>query len=398
MAEKKTNKKKRKKTIAIVLGVLMAAAAVFMFINMFKLGIFPLRMVIPYIAGVLIFTVFFMFLQFTKFNIFGNVLTVVSAVLFLGLAIVINGIYAKIDNVGEKQKFTFSVLVLMEDDISDMARTYSYFYGYNKAADKKLTQDAIVEITKDVRLRPAFKEYNGLNSAIKALFNKDVKAVIFNEADRPVMESLYPDFNRKTRILKSYELENDIDAYPQPGKDSFSVYLSYNSSEDGFDLMNGEMGEERNIAVSVNLKDKKAVVIEFPKDCMIDFKTDAAGGNDKFAYLNVGDVNKIPATLKELLGTDINFFMQCHMPKENDGKGIYNILFSENIQYFTNIPPKFMSIMLREEIFNAKDWSVEYCDITGSSSKITGEIYGIDNMTVTIPDKDNLDNILQMLP
>lgn len=398
MAEKKKNKKKQKRIIGILLGVLMAAAAVFMFINLFKLGIFPMRIVIPFIAGAVIFAVFFTFLQFTKFNISGNVLTVILAALFLAAAVILNNIYSKIDNAQDKQKFTFSVLVLMENDVNDMAKTYSYFYGYNKAIDKELTNAAIAEITKDVRLRPAFKEYAGLNDAIKALLDGSIKAIVFNEADRPLMEKTYPDFNKETRILKSYEIETDIKEVSKDKKDSFAVYFSYNSKENGFDLFEEGTGEERNLVVSVNKKDKKAVVIEFPNDCMIDFKTDGTGGNDKLSHLAIGDVNNIIPTFSELLGTNVDYFVQCHLPKSNTGKGISNLIFSDNIEYFTNLTPDITSWMLREEIFNTNDWQVEYCNITGSSSNITGQVYGIENMTVTTPDKEQLENILKMLP
>ncbi len=393
MAKKNTEKKNKKKTIAIGLGIVLLLAAILMFISFFRLGVIPVRFIIPGIAVSVVLIAFFVFLQFTKFNIPGNILTILLAALFVGIMFFNNNIYSEINKTAKKQNFTFSVLVLMEDDAKKIEDTYSYFFGYNTAADKELTEKAVIDITNDVSLRPVLKEYSGLSNAVKDLFDGKIKALIFNEAYRPLMEKLYPDFNQQTRILKSYEFEKDINTFSEHTDDSFAVYFSYNSRTGDIEPY-GE--SERNLVAAVYMNTKKAVVIELPPDLLVNMKTDAFGGEEEFSHITLNDVNYIPATLKELIGIDINYFVKAHMEK-NEKSNIASIVFNDKAKYFTNLPPGIISQMLQEEIFFAGDWQIDYYKVEGSQGQITGAVCGVENITVTIPDKAVLDEISKRL-
>ena len=190
---KKASKKKSGITIQIVLCIAALAAIAFMTVRICRLGIIPLRMYAT-LAAVLTTAVIAAFVAgIIRFHKTGYVCTVIVAAVAIMLMIFSNNTAAVISGGSgvSKQKDTFSVLVLMENDAKALSSTYSFIYGYNESTDVSLTDRAVIELTKDAQFRPALKGYETVKDTVDALLSGKVGAIIFNEAFRPVMQKVY---------------------------------------------------------------------------------------------------------------------------------------------------------------------------------------------------------------
>lgn len=381
--DKKNKEKKKiskKAIISAVISIIALIAAVLASISIISLTIVPNSILVPVLLILAVFTVIGIILSFTKFTAGGRIISVLLTLAYAAAFIVSGRVSSAVEaRTGmQKQQTTFSVLVLMEDDADDMSKTYSYFYGYNASADKDLTDKAIIEITKDANLRPALKKYDTLNDAVCALYEQKIQVLIFNEAQRELMKTIYPDFDQDTKILKSYEFETDIEAFPKAGEDYFTLYISAASDEDD------SPAERRETVVLVNMSEKKLTIMQLPYNCRINIKTDADVGAESLSNLAYCDINYVPDTLKDLLGTDINYYLKINDYSVTDSIKLTELMFNSEAEIETNIPAKTMQMLLREEIFLSKKWQYEYCVYEWTDENITGEIYGIHNMTVSV--------------
>lgn len=384
---KKASKKKSGITIQIVLCIAALAAIAFMTVRICRLGIIPLRMYAT-LAAVLTVAVIAAFVAgIIRFHRTGYVCTVIVAAVAIMLMIFSNNTAAVISGGSgvSKQKDTFSVLVLMENDAKALSSTYSFIYGYNESTDVSLTDRAVIEITKDAQFRPALKGYETVKDTVDALLSGKVGAIIFNEAFRPVMQKVYPEFNTRTRILNSYELESDISAWTAPKDNSvFSFYVAAAKSADDIETF-GE--SEVNKVVTVDMNAKKAVVTTIPSQYLVNIKTDGTGGREPIAYLMLGNYNYIPQALKDITGTDVNYFVACHV-KDPENIDFTKLAFGEHVKYCSNMPYDVLASLIRTEGFDSDGWEIEWKALDGTSSTITTEVFGISGTKVIVPDNE----------
>lgn len=388
MADKKLKKAAKKRTgmiIQLVLGITALAAVIFMTVKMHSLGIFPLKMYLVPAVVLAVIVIAAAVAGIIKFHKTGYICTVIVAAIAVALVIFSNNMAAVISSSTDmsKQKATFSVLVLMEDDAKALSSTYSYIYGYNESTDVSLTDRAVVELTKDAQFRPALKGYESVKDSVDALLLGKAGAIIFNEAYRPVMQRVYPQFNTRTRILNSYELESDISGWSEPeDKSRFSFYLAAAKSSDEI----AEFGiSEVNKVITVDINAKKAVVTSIPSEYLVNIKTDGTGGKEPVEYLMLGNYDYIPQALKDITGTDVNYFVACHV-KDPENIDFTKLAFGEHVKYCSNMPYAVIASLIRTEGFESEDWDIEWKTLEGTSSTVTTGLFGISGTKVIVPD------------
>ena len=312
----KSKKKKRVRKIGIILCIVQILITFVFCIGLIKLGLIPFKYVFPIIVVLVVLCVIPLFNQLLcrKRVASGRILSVLMSIILLtGMAYVMktNGMLKSITG-GDKKIDNMVVAVLSDDRAKKIEDAEDYRFGVQLKVKSSETQDMIDEINDRVGTDIDVVSYNDIDDQVKALYDEDVEAIIYNSALVSVIEENYPLFQEETRVIYSHDivsaLDNAIDVTVDI-TEPFSVYLS------GIDVAGSIESTGRsdvNILAVVNPTTHQLLLISTPRDYYIPLPGISDGMLDKLTHAGIYGVDASMAALANLYEVDCDYYARVN--------------------------------------------------------------------------------------
>ena len=280
----------------------------------FYVGFIPLKYIVALIVLCLFLLAYEVFSQMTdKIYIVGRVLCALICFFYIGGGYYCVNTYSAIDEMaGQQVKIDeISCIVLKDDPAQSIYDTKDYTFGILAANDRENTNKALAEVQAAIGKEPATIEYQDNDTLIDALYAKDVKVIVINEANRSPIEEYYKTFSDDTRVLNTHKVETIIqedEKLDDITKTPFNVYLS------GIDVYGSIKTTSRsdvNVIVTVNPNTKQILLTSTPRDYYVPL-TVSNGIPDKLTHAGIHGVDCSIGTLENLYGIDIDYYVRVN--------------------------------------------------------------------------------------
>lgn len=280
----------------------------------FYVGFIPLKYIVALIVLCLFLLAYEVFSQMTdKTYIVGRVLCALICFFYIGGGYYCVNTYSAIDEMaGQQVKIDeISCIVLKDDPAQSIYDTKDYTFGILAANDRENTNKALAEVQAAIGKEPATIEYQDNDTLIDALYAKDVKVIVINEANRSPIEEYYKTFSDDTRVLNTHKVETVIqedEKLDDITKTPFNVYLS------GIDVYGSIKATSRsdvNVIVTVNPNTKQILLTSTPRDYYVPL-TVSNGIPDKLTHAGIHGVDCSIGTLENLYGIDIDYYVRVN--------------------------------------------------------------------------------------
>ncbi len=280
----------------------------------FYVGFIPLKYIVALIVLCLFLLAYEVFSQMTdKTYIVGRVLCALICFFYIGGGYYCVNTYSAIDEMaGQQVKVDeISCIVLKDDPAQSIYDTKDYTFGILAANDRENTNKALAEVQAAIGKEPATIEYQDNDTLIDALYAKDVKVIVINEANRSPIEEYYKTFSNDTRVLNTHKVETVIqedEKLDDITKTPFNVYLS------GIDVYGSIKATSRsdvNVIVTVNPNTKQILLTSTPRDYYVPL-TVSNGIPDKLTHAGIHGVDCSIGTLENLYGIDIDYYVRVN--------------------------------------------------------------------------------------
>lgn len=280
----------------------------------FYVGFIPLKYIVALIVLCLFLLAYEVFSQMTdKTYIVGRVLCALICFFYIGGGYYCVNTYSAIDEMaGQQVKVDeISCIVLKDDPAQSIYDTKDYTFGILVANDRENTNKALAEVQAAIGKEPATIEYQDNDTLIDALYAKDVKVIVINEANRSPIEEYYKTFSDDTRVLNTHKVETVIqedEKLDDITKTPFNVYLS------GIDVYGSIKATSRsdvNVIVTVNPNTKQILLTSTPRDYYVPL-TVSNGIPDKLTHAGIHGVDCSIGTLENLYGIDIDYYVRVN--------------------------------------------------------------------------------------
>lgn len=315
--------KKTKKFLvfSILISILLVISAVLIAYQAFTLSILPnnlLLMVV--IILVLIVAILLLLLNFSSKKLWSRVVSSILVIacscgLFVGTQYMseANGFIDTVTNTSGRIKHTVNVYALKSSKISEPADLTNKKVGVLKDIDTTSTSKSWSDL-KSKSAKVTKKKYKSVESLVKALYDKDVSAIIISDSYISGIEELddYKDFSSKTTsILKTVYYTKDnlsANAVSDITSKPFTIEISGNDNYGGLESV---ARSDVNMLVTINPKTHDVLMTSIPRDYYIQYACDdgecPVGELDKLTHTGMTGLDTTHDTLEKMLDIDINY-------------------------------------------------------------------------------------------
>jgi cell envelope-related function transcriptional attenuator common domain len=205
---------------------------------------------------------------------------------------------------GGFQTRAISVIVLKDSQIKNETQLHDHQIGYMPLIDTQSMQYAIEDIHKNVG-QITTKEYEDPASLVNSLYQKDVDAIILDEAFRSIVEQDNPSFSDDTRVI--YQVMRDEESVASKSVEvTEKPFLVYISGIDEYGDLSTVSRSDVNMLVAVNPNTKQILLISIPRDTYCPLHMN--GQYDKFTHSGLYGLDESIATLQDIIQEDINYY------------------------------------------------------------------------------------------
>ena len=206
------------------------------------------------------------------------------------------------------EKQVTAVIVMKEDEATDLGDTKGYRFGILANRDTNNTQQILAAMEKSMGTVET-TAYDTPAEMADALYDDEVQALILNEGYIPLLteQENYRDFSDRTKIIYEYVTEHEITAIKPTGsitKQPFVVYCSGSDERDSD--INAKTRSDVNILAVVNPKTRQILLINTPRDYYLPLAFN--GEMDKLTHAGLYGVQESMAVLDNLYGTKTSYY------------------------------------------------------------------------------------------
>lgn len=239
----------------------------------------------------------------------GILAVILSAVMIYGTvaAGAVQSALNKISGIIVEKQVT-AVIVMKEDEATELGDTKGYRFGILANRDTENTQ-SILEAMKKSMGEVKTAEYATPAAMADALYDNEVQAIILNEGYLKLLEEQenYKDFSDRTRIIYEYVTEHEIDQVKPSGSITKQPFVFYCSGSDEREAdINAKSRSDVNILAVVNPKSRQILLINTPRDYYLPLAHN--GEMDKLTHAGLYGVQETMAVLDNLYGTETSYY------------------------------------------------------------------------------------------
>ena len=324
----KSKKKKNKRKAGIILSLIQAVLTIIFIIGLFVLGLIPYKYLIPIIV-VLILLWFIPFLNqllCKKRVVPGRILSVLMSIILvtgMGYILKTHGMLASITG-GDKKVDNMVVAVLSDNRAKKIEDAEDYRFGVQLNVKSDDTQEIIDDINDRLATKIDTASYNNINEQVKALYNEDVEAIIYNSAYTSIIEESYPTFEDDIRIIYSHDIISALDNSLEVTvniTEPFTVYLSGIDVEGEIDTTGRS---DVNIIAIVNPGTHQLLLVTTPRDYYVVLPGISNGMPDKLTHAGIYGVDASMDALSYLYDEEIDYYARVNftsLPQMVDALG-----------------------------------------------------------------------------
>lgn len=324
MRKAQTTSNKVFKTASWILAGIMLVLTAFLIWEIVKLGMLPENMLMIGCVIILIIAALVMVLQlgFTRGTASKIILTTVTVMMILvygtGTYYIskASGLLGNVTDFGNETMTTVQVIALKDSGIKSEKDLEGKTVGSLKSISLASTQALIQDLSgKGVTFQD--KQYDNIQGMVNGLYDKEVPAIILNDAYRGNINDLedekFRTFGTDTQVVYTYtyktENKSTTNSVDDITKNPFTVLISGVDSRDGFAESSRS---DVNMLATINPVTRTVLLTSIPRDYYVTTvcEEDAGcqnGAKDKLTHTGLHGTETTKKTIESLLGIDINY-------------------------------------------------------------------------------------------
>ncbi len=302
----------------------MLVLTAFLIWEIVKLGMLPENMLLIGCVIILIIAALVMVLQlgFTRGTASKIILTTVTVMMILvygtGTYYIskASGLLGNVTDFGNETTTTVQVIALKDSGIKSEKDLEGKTVGSLKSISLASTQALIQDLSgKGVTFQD--KQYDNIQGMVNGLYDKEVPAIILNDAYRGNINDLedekFRNFGTDTQVVYTYtyktENKSTTNSVDDITKNPFTVLISGVDSRDGFAESSRS---DVNMLATINPVTRTVLLTSIPRDYYVTTvcEEDAGcqnGAKDKLTHTGLHGTETTKKTIENLLGVDINY-------------------------------------------------------------------------------------------
>ncbi|WP_276812483.1 LCP family protein [Faecalibaculum rodentium] len=324
MRKAQTTSNKAFKIASWILAAIMLLLTAFLIWEIVKLGMLPENMLMIGCVIILIIAALVMVLQlgFTRGTASKIILTTITVMMILvygtGTYYIskATGLLGNVTDFGNETTTTVQVIALKDSGITSEKDLEGKTVGSLKSISLASTQALIQDLSgKGVTFQD--KQYDNIRGMVNGLYDKEVPAIILNDAYRGNINDLedekFRNFGTDTQVVYTYtyktENKSTTNSVDDITKNPFTVLISGVDSRDGFAESSRS---DVNMLATINPVTKTVLLTSIPRDYYVTTVCDEGAGcqngaKDKLTHTGLHGTETTKKTIENLLGVDINY-------------------------------------------------------------------------------------------
>ncbi|MGI6371947.1 MAG: LCP family protein [Caldicoprobacterales bacterium] len=302
------------KVFGVILAIIQSVITLIFLATILNLGIIPSKYFIPMTVILLLLLGFTFYSQLSlRKSKFGKFLSIfICLILALGCYYLIKTQSLLIDISSKNTKIDdVSIIVLKEDPAQSINDTADYLFGIQEVLDRENTDKTIEKINGDLGIEMKIKAYSDLSLQVEALYGGEVDAIILNEAYRDTIKETYKDFDERTKVLTSHQIEIPVEIEPSDKEVTLEPFNVYISGIDTYGPIRRTSRSDVNIIATVNPKTKRILLTTTPRDFYVPFPI-TGGVRDKLTHAGVYGIDVSIGTLEDLYDIEIDYYVRVN--------------------------------------------------------------------------------------
>ena len=278
-------------------------------IFLFYINILPWQYSVMIIGGMLLVNIVLYYINI-KHNITFKVVTTIFCILLMLAIIYMNKSIETLDKITE-----------INDEINRVSLIVKKDSDYQSIQD---LENKIIQINTKYNVASMGAAMNQLNELISCnysseddfikmatnLYERDIDAILVNEAYLWVMEHKYEDFVEDTRVIWTYEHKkekDDIKKTTVVNNNFFNVFISGIDAEGDVSTVSRS---DVNMLATVNMATNQILLTSIPRDYYVYISELKA--KDKLTHAGLMGINSSVSILEDLLNIDINYYVKVN--------------------------------------------------------------------------------------
>ena len=324
MRKAQTTSNKAFKTASWILAGIMLVLTAFLIWEIVKLGMLPENMLMIGCVIILIIAALVVVLQlgFTRGTASKIILTTITVMMILvygtGTYYIskATGLLGNVTDFGNETTTTVQVIALKDSGINSEQDLAGKTVGSLKSISLASTQALIKDLSgKGVTFQD--KQYDNIQGMVNGLYDKEVPAIILNDAYRGNINDLedekFRNFGTDTQVVYTYtyktENKSTTNSVDDITKNPFTVLISGVDSRDGFAESSRS---DVNMLATINPVTRTVLLTSIPRDYYVTTVCDEGAGcqngaKDKLTHTGLHGTETTKKTIESLLGIDINY-------------------------------------------------------------------------------------------
>lgn len=215
-----------------------------------------------------------------------------------------------VDLLAEEQFQTraISVIVLKDSVIKNEHQLPDHLLSHVSYVDE-LTMDYTVDQIESEVGKISLDDSSDFHQLVTKLYQKDVDAIILDEAFRSLVEQEKEHFNEETRVI--YQVKRDEAAVNAKSVDvTQKPFLVYVSGNDEYGDLTTVSRSDVNMLIGINPVTQQILLISIPRD--IYYPLHRNGQYDKFTHTGMYGLQESIDTLADIIDQDINYYVRMN--------------------------------------------------------------------------------------
>ena len=205
------------------------------------------------------------------------------------------------------------VAVLATDSAQAIEDARNYNFGVQLSLMREDTLAAVDAVNSALGTTIQQTELPGIAQQADALFDGSVQAIIYNEAFTNILNDEIEGFYDNVRIIFEFPIEKDVVVEETPDvvveSDAFAIFIS---GDDTRGRLQSTGRSDVNQIMIINPTSHQILMVNTPRDFYVPIPGVSNGQPDKLTHAGIYGVNASIATLEELYGLKIPFFVRVN--------------------------------------------------------------------------------------
>lgn len=294
------------------LTIINIISSIILSINLDKLDILPTKYFLIIIVILFILNILSILLMFLKKNIL-RIIGIILSILIITISIIgniyIGSTNSFLDNAFNNNKIetsTYNVIVLLDSEYKNINELTDKTLGYLK--EEKNHIGKLNEIVSTIST-----EYEDLYELYELLINKELDAILIDQAYLDVLEEDYQDINKKIRVLYSFNLETKVEQKVEKEEKlvrPINIYIS--GSDSRSENISNKSRSDVNMLVTINPNTHEILLTSIPRDYYVQVHGQT-GLKDKLTHAGIYGLDISAKTIEDLFDIKVDYSVKIGM-------------------------------------------------------------------------------------